>query len=142
MAQRTQKHMHCMHADLSRRPPGRQHAQAHLPGACSPAGSTARRESSRGVRQLPARLRAPRLGTRVKQSVACLLPAGRPSRLQVRRWTMPKRLKASGQASDSILDCDRIILPVHQGLHWVCAVIDLQHRKFVYYDSLKVGPFG
>lgn len=55
----------------------------------------------------------------------------------VRRWTLPKRLKASGQASDSILDCDRIVLPVHQGMHWVCAVIDLQHRKFVYYDSLK-----
>ncbi|KAL4452571.1 hypothetical protein ABPG75_008233 [Micractinium tetrahymenae] len=55
----------------------------------------------------------------------------------VRRWTLPKRLKASGQASDSILDCDRVILPVHQGLHWVCAVIDLQQKKFVYYDSLR-----
>lgn len=51
---------------------------------------------------------------------------------------MPKKLRASGQASESILDCDRIVVPVHQGLHWVCAVIDLQHRKFVYYDSLKV----
>lgn len=119
---------------------------------------------------------------------------------------MPKRLASAGQASSSILDCDRIIVPVcvlcaaggteqdragsgagrrlehdcmwlqdtccllqqhagtsgpahppctqvrcprappcqappqvHQGNHWVCAVIDLQNRKFVYYDSLKVG---
>lgn len=27
---------------------------------------------------------------------------------------------------------------VHQGLHWVCAMIDLQNKKLVYYDSLKV----
>ncbi|KAL4421737.1 hypothetical protein ABPG77_002353 [Micractinium sp. CCAP 211/92] len=62
--------------------------------------------------------------------------AGEYNYNEVRRWTVPTRLKTSGQASESILDCDRIILPVHQGLHWVCAVIDLQHRKFVYYDSL------
>ena len=130
---------------------------------------------------------------------------------QVRRWTMPKRLASAGQASSSILDCDRIIVPVrvhacswgmglgrgkgcvcwgsallpvthcgmgsataagplprqpleptappastkppacplaphapppqvHQGCHWVCAVIDLANRKFVYYDSLKARP--
>ena len=59
--------------------------------------------------------------------------------LQVRRWTMPKRLASSGQASSCILDVDRIVVPVHQGLHWVCAVIDLQHQKLIYYDSLKVG---
>jgi Ulp1 family protease len=57
--------------------------------------------------------------------------------LQVRRWTLPKRLASVGQASECILDCDRIIVPVHQGLHWVCAVIDLQNQKLVYYDSLK-----
>ncbi|PRW61285.1 Sorting and assembly machinery component 50 [Chlorella sorokiniana] len=56
---------------------------------------------------------------------------------QVRRWTLPKRLASVGQASECILDCDRIIVPVHQGLHWVCAVIDLQNQKLVYYDSLK-----
>lgn len=33
-------------------------------------------------------------------------------------------------------------LQVHQGLHWVCAVIDLQNRKLVYYDSLKVRRLG
>ena len=32
----------------------------------------------------------------------------------VRRWTLPKRLALAGQACESILDCDLIILPVHQ----------------------------
>jgi len=32
--------------------------------------------------------------------------------LQVRRWTRPKRLASAGRASESILDCDRIIVPV------------------------------
>lgn len=27
---------------------------------------------------------------------------------------------------------------VHQGMHWVCAMVDLQNRRLVYYDSLKV----
>jgi Ulp1 family protease len=58
---------------------------------------------------------------------------------QVQRWTRPKKLKSTGQASASVLDCDRIIMPVHQGVHWVCAVIDLAQRKFVYYDSLGVS---
>ena len=65
-------------------------------------------------------------------------PIAHPASFQVRRWTMPKRLAVSGQASESILDVDRIVVPVHQGMHWVCAVIDLQQRKFIYYDSLKV----
>ena len=66
-------------------------------------------------------------------------PIAHPASFQVRRWTMPKRLAVSGQASESILDVDRIVVPVHQGMHWVCAVIDLQQRKFIYYDSLKVA---
>lgn len=52
---------------------------------------------------------------------------------------MPKRLATAGQASACVLDCDRIIVPVHQGQHWVCAVVDLQHQRLLYYDSLKVG---
>lgn len=39
--------------------------------------------------------------------------------LQVQKWTMPRQLKRQGQSSESILDCDRVILPVHQGMHWV-----------------------
>lgn len=57
----------------------------------------------------------------------------------VRRWTMPSRLSKAGQPFSCILDCDRIIIPVHQGIHWVCAVIDLQQRKFVLYDSMLVS---
>jgi hypothetical protein len=70
---------------------------------------------------------------------ASLPPSPPPLLAQVRRWTLPKRLAAAGQASASVLDCDRIVLPVHQGVHWVCAVVDLQRRRLVYYDSLKVS---
>lgn len=55
----------------------------------------------------------------------------------VQKWTMPRQLKRQGQSSESILDCDRVILPVHQGMHWVCAVIDIANKRFIYYDSLK-----
>jgi hypothetical protein len=65
------------------------------------------------------------------------LESGKYDYSAVRRWTMPKRLKTTGQRSDSILDCDRIIIPVNKGgMHWVCAVIDLKGSKFVLYDSL------
>lgn len=56
----------------------------------------------------------------------------------VRRWTTPKRLKSAGQSSGCLLDCDRIVIPVHQGIHWVCAVIDLQAQEIRYYDALLV----
>ena len=32
---------------------------------------------------------------------------------EVRRWTTEKKLKRMGQASASVLDCDRVIIPVH-----------------------------
>ena len=55
----------------------------------------------------------------------------------VRRWTMPARLKAIGQSRSSILDVDKIIVPVNQGgIHWTVAVIDLQKKRFEYFDSL------
>ena len=55
----------------------------------------------------------------------------------VRRWTMPARLKAIGQTRSSILDVDKIIVPVNQGgIHWTVAVIDLQKKRFEYFDSL------
>ncbi|KAL6776829.1 SENP1 [Auxenochlorella protothecoides x Auxenochlorella symbiontica] len=56
---------------------------------------------------------------------------------QVRRWTTPKRLAAAGQASPCLLDCDRIVVPVHQGMHWVCAVVDLRNQELRYLDALK-----
>ena len=59
---------------------------------------------------------------------------------EVKRWTLTKRLAKNGQRSASILDCDRIIIPINQSsTHWVCAVIDLKQHKFVYYDSLMVS---
>ena len=30
---------------------------------------------------------------------------------------------------------------VHQGVHWVCAVIDLKAQQLLYYDSLRVRPW-
>lgn len=58
----------------------------------------------------------------------------------VRRWTTPNKLKSAGQLSTSILDCDRIIVPVNQSnTHWTCAVIDLRDQKLIYYDSLVVS---
>eukprot|EP00891_Asterochloris_glomerata_P005549 jgi/Astpho2/5549/e_gw1.00079.275.1_t len=58
----------------------------------------------------------------------------------VRRWTAPKRLKRTFPGEfDSILELDRIIIPVHLGIHWVCAVISLQDSQIWWYDSLGVS---
>ncbi|MEW5296812.1 MAG: hypothetical protein WDW36_000064 [Sanguina aurantia] len=54
----------------------------------------------------------------------------------VRRWTTPHRLLRGGQLSDCILDLDRVIMPVHCGAHWTCAVIDIKAKALYYYDSL------
>ena len=49
----------------------------------------------------------------------------------VSRWTTEKRL------GYSLLGCDLVIVPVHQAMHWVLAVIDIKARLVSYYDSLK-----
>jgi len=55
----------------------------------------------------------------------------------VRRWTMPARLKATGQSRSSILDVDKIIVPVNQSnTHWTVAVVDLKNERLEYFDSL------
>ncbi|PNH04266.1 Sentrin-specific protease 1 [Tetrabaena socialis] len=46
-------------------------------------------------------------------------------------WCRPAR-----QASSSVLGLDRIVLPIHQGVHWTCAVVDIQGKAVRYYDSL------
>ena len=61
--------------------------------------------------------------------------SGRFDYSKVKRWTVPRRLRSHGQASDSILDLDMIIMPVHQGIHWTTAAIDLKHHRFLYFDS-------
>ena len=48
----------------------------------------------------------------------------------VRRWTTKKKL------GYDVLECDKVIIPVHQGIHWVLAVIDLAAKCVRFYDSL------
>ena len=48
----------------------------------------------------------------------------------VRRWTTRKKL-----GYDALL-CDTIVVPVHQGIHWVLATVELKERRVRLYDSL------
>ena len=48
----------------------------------------------------------------------------------VRRWTTKKKL-----GYDALL-CDTIIVPVHQGIHWVLATVELREKRVRLYDSL------
>jgi Ulp1 family protease len=56
----------------------------------------------------------------------------------VRRWTTKAKLGRLGQAAGCVLECDLLVVPVHEGSHWTCAAIDLRpgRRCLVYYDSL------
>jgi len=54
-----------------------------------------------------------------------------PLPLTARRWTTEKRL------GYRIMDCELIVVPVHQEMHWVLAVINLKERIVSYLDSLK-----
>ncbi|RID72573.1 hypothetical protein BRARA_C04462 [Brassica rapa] len=49
----------------------------------------------------------------------------------VRRWTTQRKL---GYA---LIDCDMIFVPIHRGVHWTLAVINIRDRKFLYLDSLN-----
>ena len=51
----------------------------------------------------------------------------------VRRWTLPK--KTGGYC---VLDCDVLLVPVHQGVHWVLAAITLirGQERIEFLDSL------
>ncbi|KAK9826046.1 hypothetical protein WJX74_007714 [Apatococcus lobatus] len=55
---------------------------------------------------------------------------------KVSRWTSLKKLRRSAQTAECVLDLERLIVPVHLGMHWTCAVIDLEHRQIRYYDSM------
>ncbi len=46
----------------------------------------------------------------------------------VKRWTKRRKL--------DIFSKDYVIIPVHMGMHWCCAVIDFRNKKVIYYDSL------
>mmetsp|Transcript_34601 Transcript_34601/g.82067 ORF Transcript_34601/g.82067 Transcript_34601/m.82067 type:complete len:516 (-) Transcript_34601:165-1712(-) len=54
----------------------------------------------------------------------------------VRRWTREARLRSMLQESRSILECDKVFVPIHKPSHWCMAVIDLTKRTLCYYDSL------
>jgi sentrin-specific protease 1 len=48
----------------------------------------------------------------------------------VRRWTTPTRL-----GYDAIM-CDTIVVPVHQGIHWVLATVEPRKKRVRLYDSM------
>ncbi|AQK91532.1 SUMO protease isoform 1 [Zea mays] len=48
----------------------------------------------------------------------------------VRRWTTKRRL------GYSLIDCDKIFVPIHKEVHWCLAVINIRDKKFQYLDSL------
>uniref|UniRef100_A0A1J3CWA8 Putative ubiquitin-like-specific protease 1B n=1 Tax=Noccaea caerulescens TaxID=107243 RepID=A0A1J3CWA8_NOCCA len=49
----------------------------------------------------------------------------------VRRWTTQRKL------GYNLIDCDIIFVPIHGGVHWTLAVINIRKRKFQFLDSLK-----
>ncbi|CAL6442663.1 unnamed protein product [Bathycoccus prasinos] len=49
---------------------------------------------------------------------------------KVRRWSTEKKL---GYLP---IKCEKVIVPVHQGVHWVLAVVDLKRKVVSHYDSL------
>ncbi|RKO83586.1 hypothetical protein BDK51DRAFT_23192, partial [Blyttiomyces helicus] len=48
----------------------------------------------------------------------------------VRKWT--KKI--------DIFALDAVIIPVHLGMHWCCAIINIAKKRFEYYDSMHGGP--
>ena len=51
------------------------------------------------------------------------------------RWTRPKKLQKVHGGKSWLENCDKIIMPIHKGNHWCCAVIDVAEQHLVYYDS-------
>ena len=54
----------------------------------------------------------------------------------VRRWTLRRSLTKMAQRSETPLACDLIIVPINLPGHWVCAAIDLVHRRLYFMDSM------
>uniref|UniRef100_A0A0A8YUD7 Ubiquitin-like protease family profile domain-containing protein n=1 Tax=Arundo donax TaxID=35708 RepID=A0A0A8YUD7_ARUDO len=48
----------------------------------------------------------------------------------VRRWTTKRKL------GYSLIECDKIFVPIHKEVHWCLAVINIRDKKFQYLDSL------
>lgn len=49
----------------------------------------------------------------------------------VRRWTAEHH-----KIDYCVLDCELVVVPIHQMNHWVLGVIDMQAKRVLYYDSL------
>ncbi|KAK7412935.1 hypothetical protein VNO78_04713 [Psophocarpus tetragonolobus] len=49
----------------------------------------------------------------------------------VRRWTSQQKL------GYSLLECDKIFVPIHQDIHWCLSVINQKDKKFQYLDSMN-----
>lgn len=49
----------------------------------------------------------------------------------VRRWTTQRKL------GYSLLECDKIFVPIHKDIHWCLAVINVREKRIQYLDSLK-----
>ncbi|XP_062198455.1 ubiquitin-like-specific protease ESD4 isoform X2 [Phragmites australis] len=48
----------------------------------------------------------------------------------VKKWTTKKKL------GYSLIECDKIFVPIHKEVHWCLAVINIRDKKFQYLDSL------
>jgi len=46
----------------------------------------------------------------------------------VQRWT--------GKLTYALHECDKIVVPIHLGMHWVLAVCDLKNKQLRYLDSM------
>ncbi|KAM0030114.1 putative Ulp1 peptidase [Helianthus debilis subsp. tardiflorus] len=72
------------------------------------------------------------LGGVDKQVMRVLLISGRTGYdyNSVRRWTTQRKL------GYSLLECDKIFVPVHKEIHWCLVVINKKEENFQYLDSL------
>jgi len=48
----------------------------------------------------------------------------------VRKWTKRKKI--------DVLTLDRMIVPIHAGVHWSLAVVNFKDKRFEYFDSLNL----
>ena len=53
----------------------------------------------------------------------------------VKSWTKKRKMKFGGT-----FDMDLLIVPVHIGVHWTLAVVNLPQRRIEYYDALHDPP--
>ena len=53
---------------------------------------------------------------------------------KVQRWT--ERLQYS------LLDCEKVVIPIHQGVHWVLGVINIKGKSLHFFDSMGGSDQG